>query len=366
MLISLLLWSAVSCLTASTPVVSSFSHHLQREETKSQNEVRDSSLSIKSQGSFAFAGTVVVGANGDTWHADHGYVQYQIPPSPRRYPLILWHGAGLSGCAWETTPDGREGYQSIFLRRGYSVYIIDQPRQGRAGQASKGLPAIPDPTPFESILFTTFRLGTWTPPAQRQFFTGVQFPGDPNSLNQFFRRGTFHGTGGDRSDWTGAGDAYQLMTSAVGILADDVGPAVLVTHSGGANQGWGAAMNSNKVKAIVAYEPTNFQFPEGELPAVTGPLQKSHTVPLQDFLKLTQIPIQLVYGDNLDQTPLFTQVFRDAQAFVDAINRHGGHAELLHLPKIGVKGNTHFPFSDLNNVKIADLLSSFLAKHHLD
>jgi len=284
-----------------------------------------------------------------------------------RYPIILWHGAGLDGSAWETTPDGREGYQSIFLRKGYSVYIIDQPRQARAGQASVGSVALADPTPIDSVFFNIFRFGNWTPPAAPQFFPGVQFPEDAQSLNQFYRRGVLHGTGGNRDDWTGTGDAYQLMTGAVGTLADDIGPAVLVTHSGGANQGWGAAMKSNStVKAIYAYEPTNFQFPDGELPAVTGPLQVSHTVPLSDFLKLTTIPIQLVYGDNLNQVPLFTQAFRDAQAFVAAINRHGGQAQLLHLPDIGITGNTHFAFSDLNNVQIANLLSQFLTQHHLN
>lgn len=52
--------------------------------------------------------------------------------------------------------------------------------------------------------------------------------------------------------------------------------------------------------------------------------------------------------------------------FAAAINAHGGDAEVLHLPSIGIRGNTHFPFSDLNNVRIADLLSDYLAKKRLD
>jgi hypothetical protein len=31
-----------------------------------------------------------------------------------------------------------------------------------------------------------------------------------------------------------------------------------------------------------------------------------------------------------------------------------------------LRGNTHIPFADLNNVAVADLLSQFLAKHGLD
>ena len=49
-----------------------------------------------------------------------------------------------------------------------------------------------------------------------------------------------------------------------------------------------------------------------------------------------------------------------------AVNKHGGDAKLVHLPEIGVRGNTHFPFSDLNNVEIADLMSQFLHEKGLD
>ena len=39
---------------------------------------------------------------------------------------------------------------------------------------------------------------------------------------------------------------------------------------------------------------------------------------------------------------------------------------LVHLPEIGIRGNTHFPSSDLNNVQIADLMSEYLKKKGLD
>ena len=32
----------------------------------------------------------------------------------------------------------------------------------------------------------------------------------------------------------------------------------------------------------------------------------------------------------------------------------GGDVTVVHLPEIGIRGNTHFPMSDLNNVQIAD------------
>ena len=47
-----------------------------------------------------------------------------MEPAPRRgaVPLMLWHGGGLTGACWETTPDGREGWQHFFLRRGWATW----------------------------------------------------------------------------------------------------------------------------------------------------------------------------------------------------------------------------------------------------
>ena len=55
-----------------------------------------------------------------------------------------------------------------------------------------------------------------------------------------------------------------------------------------------------------------------------------------------------------------------AKLWADAVNRHGGDATVVHLPKIGVQGNTHFPFSDLNNIKVADILSQWLKEKKVD
>ncbi len=55
-----------------------------------------------------------------------------------------------------------------------------------------------------------------------------------------------------------------------------------------------------------------------------------------------------------------------ARLWVEAINKHGGDARLVHLPEMGIHGNTHFIMSDLNNVQIADRVSTFLAEKKLD
>ena len=51
---------------------------------------------------------------------------------------------------------------------------------------------------------------------------------------------------------------------------------------------------------------------------------------------------------------------------VETLKNHGGDATFVHLPDIGITGNTHFAMSDLNNVQIAGLLSDWLKQKGLD
>ncbi len=55
-----------------------------------------------------------------------------------------------------------------------------------------------------------------------------------------------------------------------------------------------------------------------------------------------------------------------ARLWAATVNKHGGDATVVHLPEIGIFGNTHFPFSDLNNVQVADVLSKWLKQKGLD
>lgn len=91
-------------------------------------------ITLKTMGSLFFGGTVTRAEDGEPFHGDHGCAQYYIPQNSRNYPLVMWHGIGQSGKTFESTPDGREGFMSILPRRDWAVYIIDQPRRGRAGR----------------------------------------------------------------------------------------------------------------------------------------------------------------------------------------------------------------------------------------
>ena len=94
-------------------------------------------LQISEQGSFAVGGTILTDSLGHTYHGDHAYVFYQKPVHARKYPLVFAHGVGQFSKTWETTPDGREGFQNIFLRRSFSTYLVDQPRRGNAGRSTE-------------------------------------------------------------------------------------------------------------------------------------------------------------------------------------------------------------------------------------
>src|SRR5919202_1880571 len=61
------------------------------------------------------------------------YVQSFIPDNVTHpYPLVMIHGGVGAGGTWTGTPDGREGWAQFFVRRGYSVYVVDQPARGRS------------------------------------------------------------------------------------------------------------------------------------------------------------------------------------------------------------------------------------------
>lgn len=335
-------------------------------------------LEVQEQGSFTVGGTVITApgtfdpvkhgafnpanqpSEGQTLHGDHAYVFYQVPVNARKLPLVFWHGYGQSAKTWETTADGREGFQNIFLRRRFPVYLIDQPRRGRAARSTKSINIVA--APDDQLWFGIFRMGSGT-----EFYPGVQFSKDPEALNQFYRHMLPN---------TGPFD-LEVNTNAVSQLFNKIGPAILVTHSHSGGQGWITAIKNLNIKAIVAYEPgSGFVFPQGEVPdsiPYVGGVLKATAVPMNDFAQLTKIPIVIYYGDYIPDQPTQNPGQEQWRAAVimakrwrDVVNKHGGNVTLIRLPEVGFKGNTHFPMSDLNNVEVADLMSGWLKEKGLD
>jgi pimeloyl-ACP methyl ester carboxylesterase len=339
-------------------------------------------LIVESQGSFFVGGrqvraageydetsTLLPGNAGQTHWVDQMYVQYQVPPEARSLPVVLVHGGAGTGKVWESTPDGREGFQSLLLRRGYAVYIVDAPRGGRSGFPAFNGPVgkldetqlVPNAAarPGREHAWSRWRLG----PRYPEVFPVQAFPMD--AVDQFLQHVR-----------PIVSDDVDVISSALVALLDKIGPAILVTHSNSGMWGWTTAARSSNVRGIVSYEPA-VVFPRDRMPApvplYTGSQPAGIPVDAEDFARLTKVPLQVVFGDNIPTRPIpelpadgrRAQVIA-ARMFAEALNLQGGRASVLVLPEAGLRGNSHFPFSDLNNIEVADQLTAFFARSGLD
>lgn len=320
------------------------------DSVEAKQDRANAPLTILREGSFEAGGTII-GTGDQTLSCDHGHVEYEIPVNPRAVPLMLWHSS--STAVWDRRWDGGEGYKTIFLRRGFPIYIWDGPRVGRANYGCTDY-TYKARIGQDQANWTAWRFG----PRAGVWFPGVQFPtGDAAAWEQATRA---------RYDEFDTVANAQLESDAAAKALDRIGRTVLVTNSAGGMRALLTALKTNKVAAIVSYENPGFVFPDGEGPQdAPGPFGPIH-VPAAEFAKLTRIPIQLVWGDNIDKSAIWTRFYKQAEEFVRIVNAHGGKAEILRLPDKGLHGNTHIAFADLNNVKVADLLSAFLAKNGLD
>lgn len=329
-----------------------------------QNQSRN--LAIKEQGAFSAGGIVIKSdgtfdplkpwyepQGGQTRHGDHADVFYQIPVKAKHNSMVFLHGYGQSRRSWQTTADGREGFADMFLRKGYGVYLVDQPGRGEAGQTSK--PGQITATPDDQTWYTQFRIGLYP-----NVNEGVQFPKDSLSLDKFYRMMTPN---------TGNVDEATIV-NALSAVFDKSGDGILLTHSASGVPGWKIAIKNEHVKAIVSYEPGGFVFPEGEVPEGN---RGGAGIPFNEFMKLTKIPIVVYYGDFIPQQEtnapslnFWRTALNTARQWAKVVNAHGGDVTIVHLPEVGIKGNTHFPMSDLNNVEIANELSTWLKKKGLD
>jgi pimeloyl-ACP methyl ester carboxylesterase len=269
--------------------------------------------------------------------AEHAYVQYFVPATMHGdVPLLLMHGGGMTGAAFETTPDGREGWLNFFLRRGWAVYNADAVERGRAGFAQSplvfaGEPVfLAKPEPFER-----FRIGggpgTY---ARREAHEGTQFPVEAYDAfaKQFVPR------------WTTT-DAAVL--AAYAALVERICPCVLLAHAQGAQFAFRIAETMpTKVRAIVAIEPAGFGDPA-------------------KAANLASIPVAAVYGDFIDQDARWPAIKGNGLRYLEAIRAVGGAAEAIDLPQLGILGNSHLPMMDKNNAAVAEIVNRWLAARGL-
>lgn len=138
-------------------------------------------------------------------------------------PLIFEHGGAQTKRTWESTVDGREGFQTIFLRKGYTTYLADQPHIGEAGlalQADDGKNLYAANTMYaDHTMFILCRIGTYAQNNQLKAYDNVAFPHDAASLDQFQRTWT---------PYTGELDD-EVSADALAALFERTGSGILVT-----------------------------------------------------------------------------------------------------------------------------------------
>jgi pimeloyl-ACP methyl ester carboxylesterase len=279
--------------------------------------------------------------NGD-FQAGQMYVQFVRLANPRaRYPLLLMHGGGLTGVTWETTPDGRPGWQMAFLRAGHDVYVSDAVERGRAGWAR-----FPEILKGEPIFRTMgegwhlFRVGPadgWaSDAAARRAYDGTRFP--LAAWDQFTKQSV--------PRWV---TTDPMIQAAYDAYVQRVCPCVIVVHSQGGNFAFRAALNApDKIKAIVAVEPSGAPNPANDQAAT-----------------VKDIPHLMVWGDYLDQNALWTRIKPAIDRWGGAIREAGGRVDELNLPARGISGNSHMLMMDANSDEIAGLIQAWLAERGL-
>lgn len=251
-------------------------------------------------------------------------------------PVLLWHGGGMTGACWETTPSGLPGWLDFFLRAGHSVYLVDAFERGRASWPPfpEVLPDRPEHRPLATVwnLFRFGAEGDYTSHVDHTPYPGLRFP--IQHLEQFARQMV--------PRWGGT-EAQAL--EAYGQLLQHIGPCIVIGHSQGANYALICGQRYPElVKAVVAVEPS----------AVPTPL---------DAEIGAEFPPHLwVWGDYIVGHPLWERYLRKSDKYLASLQERRIPAHALHLPELGMSGNSHMLIMDDNNCQIASLIYQWLHK----
>jgi pimeloyl-ACP methyl ester carboxylesterase len=321
-------------------------------------QVPDTPLVLKAQGSFFVGGDRIeqtrteVGdlAPGGHVTVNQMYVRYMVPQGgDSNVAVVMVHGATLTGKSWETTPDGRMGWDEYFVRKGHPVYVPDQVGRGRSG--------------FNQAVFNNVRAGS-TPPASQPVwlrfsdesvwpnFRFGSTPGQPFPDSQFPLTAVDELAKQAVPDVSFGGVPTPNPTlKALADLAGQLNGAVLMGHSqSGSFPLEAALLNPAAAKGLVLVEP-------GSCPARYTDDQ---------IATLAKVPILVVFGDHretptgIPTLPTWQGRFEACQTMIGRIKNAGGQAEMLAPPERGIRGNSHMIMQDRNNLQIADLILQWI------
>jgi len=211
---------------------------------------------------------------------------------------------------WESTPDLRQGWALLAARAGRHVYVLDGVDHGRSARAPDAERQGDAEHRTAKEVWERFRIGTHDRFAERQLFEGSQFPVewfDSLLRVQSVRRRTT-----DEVERAGIVDAIKALGKCVDVVAHSHGAALLQE-----------AMVLEEVRPllnrVVLVEPggtADAKLLDGEVKTL------------------------VVWGDYLQSHAAWKLI---VEPFSKA------SVQNLHLPKQGIRGNTHFPMSDRNS-----------------
>ena len=280
--------------------------------------------------------------NGD-YQVGQLYVQQFSLAAPKgKVPILLWHGGGLTGVTWETTPDGRSGWHEFFMRAGYDTYVSDAVERGRASWArypeiNKIEPEHRTPNQAWDIFRFGPADGYSSDPAKQKVHPGQQFPAA--HIDQFGKQFV--------ARWT-TSDVW--IQKAYNELVQRVCPCIIIGHSQAGMFVYAAAQAApDKVKAVVMVEPAS-----GLEPATFSGANVKH------------IPHLTVWGDYVSGSKLWTTYRSNVERYTHTINASGGKADTFDLPAMGVRGNSHMVMMDKNSDEVARLIRNWLVKQGLE
>jgi pimeloyl-ACP methyl ester carboxylesterase len=344
----ILAWSALACALATATGAEA--------QALKDLQTPDTPLVLKAQGSLFVGGEkadqtdVELGSLGPAGHItiNQMYVRFMVPQDGAdNVPVVMVHGATLTGKSWETTPDGRMGWDEYFVRKRHPVYVPDQVGRGRSGfnqavfnDVRAGKAAIAD----QPAMFRFSDEGVWP-----NFRFGLK-AGEPFADSQFPVSAV------DELSKQGVPDVSRLLPTpnptfkALSDLATELKGAVVIGHSqSGSFPLEVALLAPTSTKALVLVEP-------GRCPEYTA----------EQVARLATVPILVVFGDHrttptgLPTLPTWQQRFEACEALIARLKVAGGDAQMLDPSDRGIRGNSHMIMQDKNHLQIADLILQWI------
>jgi pimeloyl-ACP methyl ester carboxylesterase len=307
-------------------------------------------LRIAKQGSMEAGGRMINCATNDggdpkstRWPAGHVmvdnvYATYQYPAEMRRpHPILFNSGGGHTARVYDTTPDGREGWLTLFLREGFAVYGVDRPNTGRSGTdickinavklglaPTSQLPAINRYAAESS--WVTFRWG----PKYGEPYPNTQFPIE--AADKYFPQTV--------STYRDPQETLKSVAAFTALIDKVPEPVILQSWSSSGLLGYlTAAERPDRVKAILAIETSVTAFDE---------------IPPAGRQKLAAIPILIVIGDHAQDRVDASRKFQKEMAAI------GGRVTVDVLPEAGIYGNGHTMMLEKNNKQIMHRMIAWL------